>query len=74
MVAKRGRPPKNTNTIRADDLDVEFLSQKENNYGADICYFKVVDANTKTKLKLIQSVEEDEIRMPYWETENTSLY
>ena len=30
MVAKRGRPSKNTNTIRVDDLDVEFLSKKEN--------------------------------------------
>ena len=46
MVAKRGRPTKNTNTIRVDDLDVDFLSKKENDYGADICYFKVVDANT----------------------------
>ena len=45
MVAKRGRPAKNTNTIRADDLDVEFLSK--NDYGADICYFKVVDDNTQ---------------------------
>ena len=69
MVAKRGRPSTYTNTIRVDDLDVEFLSKKENDYNADICYFKVVDANTKTKLKLIQSVEEDEIRMPYWKTE-----
>ena len=73
MVAKRGRPVKNTNTIRVDDLDVEFLSKKENDYNADICYFKVVDANTKTKLKLIQSVEEDEIRMPYWKTEKHEL-
>ena len=73
MVAKRGRPSTNTNTIRVDDLDVEFLSKKENDYGADICYFKVVDANTKTKLKLIQSVEEDEIRMPYWKTRKREL-
>ena len=28
MVAKRGRPVNNTNTIRVDDLDVEFLSNK----------------------------------------------
>ena len=50
MVAKRGRPANNTNTIRVDDLDVDFLSKKDNDYGADICYFNVVDANTKTKL------------------------
>ena len=29
MVAKRGRPSTNTNTIRVDDLDVEFLSKKK---------------------------------------------
>ena len=57
MVAKRGRPSKNTNTIRVDDLDVEFLSKKENEYGADICYSKVVDVNTKTKLKQVKAVE-----------------
>ena len=50
-----------------------FLIKKENDYNADICYFKVVDANTQTKLKLIQSVEEDEIRMPYWKTEKHEL-
>ena len=73
MVAKRGRPSKNTNTIRVDDLDVEFLSKKENVYGVDICYFKVVDVNTKTKLKQVKAVEEDEIRMPYWKTEKHEL-
>ena len=70
MVAKRGRPVKNTNTIRVDDLDVEFLSKKENNYGADICYFKVVDESTKAKFKHIKALEEDDIRMPYWKTED----
>ena len=29
MVAKRGRPVKNTNTIRIDDLDVEFFIKKK---------------------------------------------
>ena len=28
MVAKRGRPVKNTNTIRVDDLDVDFYQKK----------------------------------------------
>ena len=29
MVAKRGRPSKNTNTIRVDDLDVDFVIKKK---------------------------------------------
>ena len=53
---------------------LNFFIKKENDFGADICYFKVVDANTKTKLKQVKAVEEDEISMPYWKTENTSLY
>ena len=28
MVAKRGRLSENTNTIRVDDLDVDFFDQK----------------------------------------------
>ena len=28
MVAKRGRPSTSTNTIRVDDLDVDFLQKK----------------------------------------------
>ena len=49
--------------------------QKENDFGADICYFKVVDADTKTKLKQVKAVEEDEIRMPYWkQNPRGSLY
>ena len=29
MVAKRGRPAKNTNTIRVDELDVELSKKRK---------------------------------------------
>ena len=47
MVGKRGRPAKSNTTININDLLVEFISKKENNYNAKICYFKVVDIDAK---------------------------
>ena len=40
---KRGRPIKNNNKVEIHNLIVEFLAKKENNYGAEICYMKVID-------------------------------
>jgi hypothetical protein len=68
MVGKRGRPAKSNTTININDLSVEFISKKENNYNANICYFKVVDIDAKNKMKPIRSLEEDDVRMPYWKT------
>ena len=65
-MGKRGRPVKTNTTVNINDLIVEFISKKENNYNANICYFKVVDTDSKNKMKPIRMVEEDDIRMPYW--------
>ena len=67
-MGKRGRPAKTNTTININDLLVEFISKKENNYNANICYLKVVDADAKNKIKPIRILEEDDIRMPYWKT------
>ena len=66
MVGKRGRPAKTNTTININDLVVEFISKKENNYNANICYFKVVDGDAKNKMKPIRILEEEDVRMPYW--------
>ena len=66
MVGKRGRPAKSNTTININGLLVEFISKKENNYNANICYFKVVDVDAKNKMKPIRVLEEDDVRMPYW--------
>ena len=47
---------------------VEFLATKENDYNANICYFKVVDVECKTKMKSIIGLQDDDIRMPFWKT------
>ena len=44
---KRGRPIKNNNKVEINNLIVEFLAKKENNYGAEICYMKVIDKDAR---------------------------
>ena len=73
MVGKRGRPAKSNTTININDLLVEFISKKENNYNANICYFKVVDIDAKNKMKPIRNLEEDDVRMPYWKTDKKDI-
>ena len=67
--SKRGRPAKNENKVNINDLVVEYLATKENDYNANICYFKVVDVECKTKMKSIIGLQDDDnIRMPFWKT------
>ena len=66
--SKRGRPVKDVNKVSINDLVVEFLATKENDYNAHICYFKVVDVECKTKMKSIIGLQDDDIRMPFWKT------
>ena len=67
-VPKRGRPVKDVNKVNINDLVVEFLATKDNDYNANICYFKVVDVECKTKVKSIIGLQDDDIRMPFWKT------
>ena len=41
--SKRGRPVKDVNQVNTNDLVVEFLATKDNDYNANTCYFEVVD-------------------------------
>ena len=66
--SKRGRPAKNENKVTINDLVVEYLATKENDYNANICYFKIVDVECKTKMKSIIGLQDDDIRMPFWKT------
>ena len=48
MSQKRvGRPMKKNNKAEINNLIVEFLAKKENNYGAEICYMKVIDKDAR---------------------------
>ena len=74
MSQKRvGRPMKNNNKVEVNSLIVEFLSKKKNDYGAEICYMKVVDKEGKKKMKCITVLDDEEIRMPYWQTDKQEM-
>ena len=69
MSQKRvGRPARNNNKVEVNNLTVEFLSKKKNDYGAEICYMKVVDKEGKKKMKSLTCLHDEGIRMPYWVT------
>ena len=74
MTQKRvGRPMKHNNKVEVNSLIVEFLSKKKNDYGAEICYMKVVDKECKKKMKPITVLDDEEIRMPYWQTDKQEM-
>jgi hypothetical protein len=66
-----GRKPKDNNTIKINDLHIQLVSRKQDNYGTDITYFKIVDANLKTKMKQLMSIED--IKMPYFTGDNNCI-
>lgn len=71
--SKRGRPRKDISTVVVSNLIVEFLSKKTNDYGADVCYMKIIDKDGKQKMKPITSLASEGINMPYWKTDQNSL-
>ena len=66
----RGRPVKNTNTITINELTVEYLSTKEDNYKNDIAYFKIIDSAFRAKMKPLFSLnDEGLLKIPIWQTD-----
>ena len=70
MTEKRGRPKKSTNTFDVNGLLVEYLSTKIDKYDNEISYFKLIDKNYKNKMSAILKEVCDEIKMPFWKTED----
>ena len=68
----RGRPKSNTNTITINELTVEYLSTKEDNYKNDIVYFKVIDSAFRAKMKPLFSLnDEGLLKIPIWVTDKS---
>ena len=68
----RGRPPKSNNTVTINELIVEYLSTKKDNYDNDICYFKIVDPAFRAKLKPLFSLnDEGLLKIPIWATDKS---
>ena len=69
MPEKRGRPKKQTNTFDVNNLTTEYLSTKTDNYDNEISYYKIIDKNYKNKMSGILKEVCDEVKMPFWKTE-----
>ena len=66
----RGRPKSNHNTITINELTVEYLSTKEDNYKNDIVYFKITDSAFRAKMKPLFSLNDDGLlKIPIWQTD-----
>ena len=67
QATKRWRPKADRNTITINELVVEFLSTKADNYNNEISYFKIVDPAFRAKLKPLFSLnDEGLLKMPIW--------
>ena len=70
--AGRGRPPKSNNTVTINELIVEYLSTKKDNYDNEVSYFKIVDPAFRAKLKPLFSLnDEGLLKMPIWATDKS---
>ena len=71
-MSKRGRPAKNTNTVSINELIVEYLSTKKDNYDNEVSYFKIVDPAFRAKLKPLFSLnDEGLLKIPIWATDKS---
>ena len=70
LKGSKGRPVKNNNEVKVNELFVEYLTTKENNYGKHIQYYKIADSYFRSKFKPLFSLNDGDLKMPIWETEN----
>ncbi len=68
----RGRPAKSNNTVTVNELVVEYLSTKNDNYNNEVSYFKIVDPAFRAKLKPLFSLnDEGLLKIPIWATDKS---
>ena len=56
--------------IEIENIIVDYISTKSDNYGNKNCYFKITDPESQTKLKPILAQKCDECRLPIWITDD----
>jgi hypothetical protein len=70
-MTKLGRPPKVTkSSIIVNDLLVQHISTKADNYKNEISYLKIIDEQYKIKLKALLTLKDDTLTIPLWANEN----
>ena len=70
LKGSKGRPIKKNNEIKVNEITVEYSTTKQNNYSKNIMYFKINDSSFRSKFKPLFSLNDGDLRMPIWETEN----
>ena len=63
LKASKGRPAKTNNEITINELECQYLTTKENNYGKNIMYFKITDTHFRSKLKPLFSLNDGDLKM-----------
>ena len=67
----KGRPQKDNNVVKVNELICEYLTTKMNGYGKSVMYFKVMDSSFRSKIKPLYSLnDKGDIKLPLWESEN----
>ena len=65
-MSKVGRPLKNVSDIKINDIQVEYLSTKKDNFNNDISYFKIMSPTLK--LKPLLNLNSD-LKVPLWKSD-----
>lgn len=68
--SNRGRPSKNNNEVKINELVVEYLTTKKNNHDKNIEYDKITDSSCRSKFKPLFSLNDGDLKLPICETEN----
>ena len=66
----RGRPKQNNNIIEVNNIKLEFIITKTDNYENDISYLKIIDKAFKNKLQPILSQVCDDCKVPVWKSDD----
>ena len=69
-----GRQQKDKSNILIQNLNINYLTKKSDNYGNEFIYFKIVDKDKKSKFKMIQNVVDnnDGLKVPFFQGDNNA--
>lgn len=73
LKGSNGRPQKQNNVVKVSELIVEYLTTKPNNYSKNSMYFKITDSYFRAKFKPLFSLNDGDLEILIWETENKEL-
>ena len=74
MASKKGRPQKNNNNIFINDINVEYLSSKQDKFDNNVIYLKLQDPKSKLKPVIDTQVSDKDIKLScIWTTETQDV-